>query len=69
MAAFFKKARREVAKNVADIVELLDSIADEHYVVDYPDMVSFRRMYSQYAKRQLENNEVVIYSFPTTRRL
>jgi hypothetical protein len=49
-----------VAKNVADIVELLDSIADEHYVVDYPDMVSFRRMYSQYAKRRLENNEVVI---------
>ena len=23
-------------------------------------MVSFRRMYSQYAKRRLENNEVVI---------
>jgi hypothetical protein len=47
----------------------MDSIADEHYVVDYRDMVSFRRMYSQYAKRRLENNEVVIYSFPTTRRL
>jgi hypothetical protein len=38
----------------------VDSIADEHYVVDYRDMVSFRRMYSQYAKRRLENNEVVI---------
>ena len=38
----------------------MDSIADEDYVVDYPRMVSFRRMYSQYAKRRLENNEVVI---------
>ena len=38
----------------------MDSIADEHYVADYPDMFSFRRMYSQYAKRRLDNNEVVI---------
>jgi KaiC/GvpD/RAD55 family RecA-like ATPase len=46
--------------SVKKILELLESIGDEHYVVVYGDHGSFRDVYAQHAKRQIEKNEVVI---------
>lgn len=43
-----------------EILGLLESIKDERYVVVYSDHESFREVYSQHAKRQIEKNEVVI---------
>jgi hypothetical protein len=46
--------------SVKEILELLESIDDERYVVVYGDHGSFREVYTQHAKRQIEKNEVVI---------
>lgn len=45
---------------VKEILKLLESIKDEHYVVVYRDNNTFRKIYSQHAKRQVEKNEMVI---------
>ena len=46
--------------SVKEILKLLESIEGECYVVVYRDHGSFRKVYSQHAKRQIENNEMVI---------
>lgn len=45
---------------VKEILKMLESIDGERYVVVYPDYDVFRRVYSQHAKKQIENNEMVI---------
>jgi len=45
---------------VKEILKTLESIDREHYVVVYPDYDVFRKVYSQHAKKQIENNEMVI---------
>lgn len=46
--------------SIREILKLLESIDDERYVVVYNDLGSFRKIYSQHTKKQMENNEVVI---------
>jgi hypothetical protein len=46
--------------DIGQVLKLLESIDDERYVVVYRDYDTFRKVYSQHAKRQMENNEVVI---------
>jgi hypothetical protein len=46
--------------DIEEILRLLESIDKERYVVVYPDHDSFRNIYSQHAKKRMENNEVVI---------
>lgn len=46
--------------SVKEILKLLESIEGERYVVVYRDHGSFRKVYSQHAKRLIENNEMVI---------
>jgi hypothetical protein len=45
---------------IEQVLKLLESIDDERYVVVYRDYNSFRKIYSQHAKKRIENNEVVI---------
>ncbi|WP_148681226.1 hypothetical protein [Candidatus Nitrososphaera gargensis] len=40
--------------NVKEILKLLESIEDEHFVVVYRDSNTFKKVYSQHAKRQVE---------------
>lgn len=46
--------------SINGILKLLESIENERYVVVYRDHECFRKIYSQHAKKQMENNEVVI---------
>jgi hypothetical protein len=46
--------------SIEQVLKLLESIDDERYVVVYDDYESFRKIYSQHAKKRIENNEVVI---------
>jgi hypothetical protein len=47
-------------KSIAEILRMLDSIDAERYVVVYPDLVAFRKIYSHFATKRIENNEVVV---------
>jgi hypothetical protein len=47
-------------EDIEAVLRLLESIDDEYYVVDYRDYDSFRKVYTQHAKRQMEKNEVVV---------
>jgi hypothetical protein len=47
-------------ESIKEILKLLESIEGERYVVVYRDQDDFRKVYSQHAKRQIENNEMVI---------
>lgn len=46
--------------SIKEILKLLESIEGERYVVVYRDYGGFRNVYSQHAKQQIENNEMVI---------
>ena len=50
----------------------MDAIVEEirlaeygvHYLVIYPDMITLRRIYSYYAKMQLEDNNEIVLILP-----
>ncbi len=46
--------------SVKEVLKVLESIEHEHCVVVYRDNNTFRKIYSQHIKRQVEKNEMVI---------
>jgi hypothetical protein len=47
-------------KSIAEILRMLDSIGSQRYVVVYQDLGTFRKIYSHFAKKKIESNEVVV---------
>ena len=51
----------EITGTSLEIVERLTTITfGEHIILIYPDIYSFREIYSRYCKTALENNEIVL---------
>jgi MEDS: MEthanogen/methylotroph, DcmR Sensory domain len=51
----------EIIGTSSEIVEQLAEITSgEHIILIYPDMYSFKEIYSHYCKAALENNEIVL---------
>ncbi len=52
-------AARGGGRTVAEILQMLNSI-EERYVIVYGDLGTFRKIYSHFAKKRIENNELVV---------
>ena len=51
----------EITGTTLEILERLNTIEHgEHIILIYPNMYSFREIYSQYCKTALKNNEIVL---------